>query len=79
MTQCEGFAWIGQPITTCDNCGQPGWDHDFDLRASSPFGSGGFHQVPWSERLIGAWLSNGFITRERAAELLMATPEVADD
>ncbi len=24
----EGFHWIGQPFTSCDQCGLPAWDHD---------------------------------------------------
>lgn len=26
--QCVGFQWIGQPMTSCDDCGRPAWDHD---------------------------------------------------
>lgn len=24
---CQVFAWIGQPFTSCDNCGRPIWGH----------------------------------------------------
>lgn len=24
----EGFHWIGQPMTSCDKCGLPAWEHD---------------------------------------------------
>jgi hypothetical protein len=25
--KCFAFEWIGQPLTSCDNCGQPYWEH----------------------------------------------------
>jgi hypothetical protein len=27
---CDGFKWIGQSFASCDDCGQPYWDHEFD-------------------------------------------------
>lgn len=24
---CFGFQWIGQPFSSCDNCGHPYWEH----------------------------------------------------
>ncbi|MFE6966898.1 hypothetical protein ACFVAJ_17440 [Agromyces sp. NPDC057679] len=24
---CEAFAWVGQPLTHCDDCGRPYWEH----------------------------------------------------
>ena len=26
--ECRGFYWIGQPFSSCDNCGRPAWEHD---------------------------------------------------
>lgn len=28
---CYGFEWIGQPFTSCDNCGQPYWLHTHEV------------------------------------------------
>lgn len=77
MTDCQGFAWIGQPMTSCDRCGRPAWDHDYDEHWGgdlAPFGTGGWLLVPWPSKLIGSWLERGHIGRERAAALLSATP-----
>ena len=27
---CPAFQWIGQPLTTCDACGEPYWEHTHD-------------------------------------------------
>jgi hypothetical protein len=27
-SECRGFRWIGQPFTSCDDCGKPAWEHD---------------------------------------------------
>lgn len=70
---CPGFAWIGQPITSCDNCGKPAWDHDYDQRVdrdASPFAHDGWKYVPWDADLIDGWRRNGYITPERAMHLL---------
>ncbi len=29
---CFGFAWIGQPFYSCDNCGNPFWVHTHEDR-----------------------------------------------
>lgn len=29
---CWGFRWIGQPLTSCDNCGKPYWEHTHEER-----------------------------------------------
>ena len=29
---CYGFQWIGQPFSSCDNCGHPFWEHSHDVR-----------------------------------------------
>ncbi len=31
---CYGFQWIGQPFTSCDNCGHPYWVHSHDVRGT---------------------------------------------
>lgn len=28
---CYGFQWIGQPFSSCDNCGHPQWEHSHYL------------------------------------------------
>lgn len=39
----EGFHWIGQPLTACDQCGQPAWDHDGWAEITPPLRS------PWDD------------------------------
>jgi hypothetical protein len=39
--KCYGFMWVGQPFTSCDNCGQPYWEHTHEEvphPAGGPFG-----------------------------------------
>lgn len=36
---CPAFQWIGQPLTSCDSCGQPYWDHTHEAK---PDGGGPF-------------------------------------
>lgn len=31
---CPAFQWIGQPFTSCDNCGQPYWNHTHEEHAA---------------------------------------------
>ena len=39
--RCDAFAWIGQPFTSCENCGRPYWDHQARAgRSRTPFGPG---------------------------------------
>lgn len=45
---CEGFAWIGQALTSCDECGRPVWEHPGERRHSDPF-SDAYEVEPWSE------------------------------
>lgn len=33
---CDGFAWVGQSFKFCDNCGDPYWEHAFELRLGGP-------------------------------------------
>ena len=68
---CVAFEYLGQPITSCDGCGRPAWEHDWRD------GAGGVH-YPWSNAVIGSWLAKGWIDRERAATLLAAV-EVRHD
>ena len=37
----EGFHWIGQPFTTCDECGLPAWEHEG--MADLPLNAGPFN------------------------------------
>jgi hypothetical protein len=30
--KCFGFEWIGQPFSSCDNCGNPYWVHSHEAR-----------------------------------------------
>jgi hypothetical protein len=42
--RCYAFEWIGQPFSSCNNCGKPYWEHTHDSRSqrrdgtSVPFG-----------------------------------------
>ena len=66
---CPGFHWIGQPITSCDRCGRPAWDHDYDMRSGgTPFGE--LVPVAWSRGAIATWEARDWISTERAAEML---------
>jgi hypothetical protein len=29
---CRGFRWIGQPFSSCDDCGKPAWEHEGEMR-----------------------------------------------
>jgi hypothetical protein len=40
VTDPHGFRWVGQSFASCDGCGQPYWEHDYDERpgpGSRPF------------------------------------------
>lgn len=51
---CPAFRWIGQAFTSCDECGQPYWDHTHEEIAapgSRPFGARFRHvYVPQEKR-----------------------------
>jgi hypothetical protein len=64
---CAAFQWIGQPLTSCDECGRPAWEHDRQDAHRD--------RQPWSVSTVSHWLVRGVIGRERAAELLLITPE----
>lgn len=51
---CAGFHWIGQTLSSCENCGRP-WDaHDGYLGASGgPFGAQQESVIPWDEVRAG--------------------------
>jgi hypothetical protein len=51
--RCEIFAWIGQPFHSCDNCGEPYWDHLYE----PPHGGAKplFHVAQYDEHLR-AWV-----------------------
>lgn len=72
---CPGFLWIGQPVTRCDGCGVPVWDHDFDIEPDDggPFGKW-WRQKVWPEPAIANWLKNKRITPERAEHLRNVRP-----
>jgi hypothetical protein len=57
--ECVAFQWLGQPVTSCDDCGKPAWEHDY------------YRDAPWQDNLIGTWLADGLISRQRAAALLV--------
>lgn len=49
---CKGFQWVGQTFASCDGCGKPFWEHEFDTRAkpgSGPFDDEPFDYVPISD------------------------------
>lgn len=69
---CKGFVWIGQPITSCDNCGRPAWDHDHLQtldRAAGPFSPKWVYK-PWAAELVEDWHATGRIIPERYEHLL---------
>jgi hypothetical protein len=48
--QCDGFHWIGQPFSTCDNCGVPAWFHagmHVYPSGSGPFATDPGRTEPW--------------------------------
>ena len=51
--ECRGFHWIGQPFTSCDNCGRP-WDaHEGywgHKAGAGPFDADAQELVPWPAR-----------------------------
>lgn len=51
---CEGFAYIGQPFTSCDECGYPIGDHE-GARAA----------IPGADPFNGDWQLNRFTADER--------------
>lgn len=76
---CDGFAWIGQPILSCDECGWPAWDHDrrSQLADDAPlFSTDRWTNVPWEPKTIGQWLADGRIFSQRAVELLQVSEPV---
>jgi hypothetical protein len=52
MTPCHGFYWVGQPWSSCDNCGFPAWEHvglhqpASALPDATPFDEG-YVVTPW--------------------------------
>lgn len=35
---CRAWAWIGQPFTSCDECGKPFWEHSHEwIPLNGPF------------------------------------------
>lgn len=72
---CVAFAWIGQAITSCDDCGRPAWDHDGMSRLkkdAGPFGCNddAWEVRPWADDVVASWLKQGLIDRQRAIALL---------
>lgn len=33
---CNAFEWIGKPLTSCDGCGRPYWEHSHESRSTGP-------------------------------------------
>lgn len=64
---CNSFKWIGQPLESCDDCGQPAWLHDYEEHRGK--------STPWSTKMIAAWMGSGVIDRDRAIEMLSASDE----
>ena len=47
--KCRGFQWVGQSFANCNGCGQPYWEHDYDVhvkRDSGPFDDDWWDYVP---------------------------------
>lgn len=47
---CKGFQWIGQSFASCNECGQPFWEHTHDTRMKA--GAGPFDKNPFEYVLI---------------------------
>lgn len=70
---CDGFAWIGQKFSTCDDCGHPAWDHDGMKRLrpdAGPFNDDAWEVRAWDDKVIATWLTHNLIDRARAVALL---------
>lgn len=77
MSVCVAFKWVGQPITSCDDCGKPAWEHvgmERLRRQADPFGTEGWFNSPWPHKQIDSWETQGLITPQRAVELKAAAP-----
>lgn len=35
-TECTGYAWLGQDLHYCDDCGQPFWEHTHSKAPDGP-------------------------------------------
>lgn len=46
---CEGFAWIGQPFSSCNACGAPFWEHTHEMRPNPDGPFLAMHAVPISD------------------------------
>lgn len=45
---CRGFVWIGQPMTSCDRCERPAWEHEgLDTPPDDPFSDAPSTVRPW--------------------------------
>jgi len=73
---CEGFAWIGQSLLCCDECGWPWFLHEGDRKHTSLslFGEHTTTVVAFSESLqsqipalLAAWEANALWQFERRA------------
>lgn len=42
---CKGFRWVGQTFASCENCGQPYWEHTHDEQMRKD--AGPFDDDPW--------------------------------
>lgn len=65
--RCEIFAWMGQPFSSCDTCGEPYWDHLYD----PPHGGDRplFHVKQYAEHLRAwVWAPVGKVISRPAAE-----------
>lgn len=42
MSTCPAFAWVGQTFASCDECGEPYWNHThrYAVGVGEPFGGG---------------------------------------
>jgi hypothetical protein len=44
--ECFAFQWIGQPLSSCDNCGHPFWEHTHEVTQAPGKGLGHYlHKV----------------------------------
>lgn len=51
--RCEIYAWIGQPLSSCDRCGEPYWDH---LYNSPSTGARPLFRVKQYDEFLDTWV-----------------------
>lgn len=74
---CEAFAWLGQPLSSCDRCGKPYWWHSHDEnpdREGGPFAGRWKRTIISTERATEMWRRHGGVEEEQHVPRI--TPDV---